>query len=175
MTEFEINGVQYRSGKLDTFKQLHVSRKIAPLVPKVLPAFAAIAQAKRADGAEGAEGAVLGEAIDEVRKLGVQDIDLIAKAIEPVTNVMAEMSDADVEYLFANCLAVVQRKQGKDWAPIWRNEALMFDDIELPQMTQIAMKVIWDNLGPFIQGLLVKQRASNPDEQSAQARSNGPR
>lgn len=159
MIEFEINGVQYRSGKLDTFKQLHISRKIAPLVPKVLPAFAAIAQAKRADGAE---GAVLGDALDEARKLGVQDIDLIAKAIEPVTNVMAEMSDADVEYLFANCLAVVQRKQGKDWAPIWRNEALMFDDIELPQMTQIAMKVIWDNLGPFISGLLAKQTANSP-------------
>lgn len=169
MTEFEINGVQYRSGKLDTFKQLHVSRKIAPLVPKVLPAFAAIAQAKRS------EGAVLGDALDEARKLGVQDIDLIAKAIEPVTNVLAEMSDADVEYLFATCLVVVQRKQGKDWAPIWRNDALMFDDIELPQMTQIAMKVIWDNLGPFIQGLLAKQLASNPDEQSAQAQSNGPR
>lgn len=161
MTEFEINGVQYRSGKLDTFKQLHVSRKIAPLVPKVLPAFAAIAQANRPSGAA----------------LGVGNIDLIAKAIEPVTNVMAEMSDADVEYLFANCLAVVQRKQGKDWAPIWRNEALMFDDIELPQMTQIAMKVIWDNLGPFIQGLLAKQTASasNPDGQSDQAQSNGPR
>lgn len=159
MTEFEINGVQYRSGKLDTFKQLHVSRKIAPLVPKVLPAFAAIAQANRPAGAA----------------LGVANIDLIAKAIDPVTNVMAEMSDADVEYLFANCLAVVQRKQGKDWAPIWRNEALMFDDIELPQMTQIAMKVIWDNLGPFIQGLLAKQSASNPDGQSDQAQSNGPR
>lgn len=161
MTEFEINGVLYRSGKLDTFKQLHVSRKIAPLVPKVLPAFAAIAQAKRA------EGAVLGDALN--RELGVQDIDLIAKAIEPVTNVMAEMSDTDVEYLFANCLAVVQRKQGKDWAPVWRNESLMFDDIELPQMTQIAMKVIWDNLGPFIQGLLAKQAASNPAEVPAQA------
>lgn len=160
MTEFEINGELYRSGKLDTFKQLHVSRKIAPLVPKVLPAFAAIAQAKRA------EGMVLGDALN--RELGVQGIDLIAKAIEPVTTVMAEMSDTDVEYLFANCLAVVQRKQGKDWAPIWRNDALMFDDIELPQMTQIAMKVIWDNLGPFIQGLLAKQAASNPAEAPAQ-------
>lgn len=163
MTEFEINGELYRSGKLDTFKQLHVSRKIAPLVPKVLPAFAAIAKAKRA------EGAVLGDALNDARNLVVQDIDLIAKAIEPVTNVMAEMSDADVEYLFANCLAVVQRKQGKDWAPVWRNDSLMFDDIELPQMTQIAMKVIWDNLGPFIQGLLAKQGASNPAEVPAQA------
>ncbi|WP_250512699.1 phage tail assembly chaperone [Caballeronia sp. INDeC2] len=169
MTEFEINGVQYRSGKLDTFKQLHVSRKIAPLVPRVLPAFAAIAQVKREDGA------IIGDALDEARKLGVKDIDLIAKAIEPVTNVMADMSDADVEYLFANCLTVVQRKQGKDWAPIWRNDALMFDDIELPQMTQIAMKVIWDNLGPFIQGLLAKQAANNPAEASVQAQSNGPR
>lgn len=159
MTEFEINGVQYRSGKLDTFKQLHVSRKIAPLVPKVLPAFASIALARK-DGA--AQEATVGNAIDDAKKLKIEDIDLIAKSLGPVMDLMAGMSDSDVEYIFGNCLSVVQRKQGKDWQHIWRNGAMMFDDIDLPVMTQIAMKVIWDNLGPFISGLLVKQTASSP-------------
>lgn len=142
MIEFEINGVLYRSGKLDTFKQLHVSRKIAPLVPKVLPAFASIAKRQKEATAD--------------------DIGIIAEAIQPVADVLSEMSEQDVEYVFGNCLAVVQRKQGKDWARVWSNDALMFDDIDLPTMTQIAMKVIWDNLGPFISGLLAKQTASSP-------------
>lgn len=153
MIEFEIDGVQYRSGKLDTFKQLHVSRKIAPLVPKLLPAFAAIAQRQKAIG----------------KGLSADDVGIIAQAIQPVADVMSEMSEQDVEYVFGNCLAVVQRKQGKDWAYVWRNDSLMFDDIELPTMTQIAMKVVWDNLGPFIQGLLAKQTASNPAEVPAKA------
>jgi hypothetical protein len=142
MVEFEIDGVQYRSGKLDTFKQLHVSRKIAPLVPKLLPAFGSIAQRQK--------------------ELGVDDIGVIAQALQPVADVLSDMSEQDVEYIFSNCLAVVQRKQGKDWVHVWRNGALMFDDIELPVMTQIAMKVIWDNIGPFISGLLAKQTANSP-------------
>lgn len=146
MTEFEINGVEFRSGKLDTFKQLHVSRKIAPLVPKVLPAFAAITRRRKADG----------ESID------AENLGLIAEAMQPVADVLAEMSDADVEFILSNCLSVVQRKQGKDWQPIWRNGAIMFDDIELPLMIQITLKVIWDNLGGFIQGLLAKQTTSSP-------------
>lgn len=164
MTEFEIKGVQYRSGKLDTFKQLHVSRKIVPIVPKVLPAFAALAKLKQGEEKQHAD---FGDAIESVKKLGIEDIDLIAKSIEPMTTVMSEMSEQDVEYVFAHCLAVVQRRQGRDWAAIWRNDALMFEDIELPVMTQIVMKVIWDNLGPFIRGLLVKHAASSPDETSA--------
>lgn len=140
MIEFELGGIEYRSGKLDTFKQLHVSRKIGPLVPKLLPAFASIA----------------------AKKDGKNDIALIAGALQPVADVMADMSEADVEYIFSNCLAVVQRKQGKDWAQVWRNGALMFDDIDLSTMTQITMKVVWDNLGPFIRGLLEKHATISP-------------
>jgi hypothetical protein len=141
MVEFEINGAQYRSGKLDTFKQLHVSRKIAPLVPKLLPAFAEIAK----------------------NRSGSDDIAMIAGALQPVADVMANMSEDDVEYIFANCLAAVQIKQGKDWVYIWRNGSLMFEDIDLAGMTQITMKVIWDNLGPFIQGLLAKHATGSPE------------
>lgn len=142
MVEFEINGVQYRSGKLDTFKQLHLSRKIAPVVPKVLPAFAAIARRKKANADD--------------------DIDVIAEALQPVADALAQMSEQDVEYVLNNCLSVVQRRQGKDWARVWSGDTLMFDDIDLPTMLQISMKVIWDNLGAFISGLVAKQTAGSP-------------
>lgn len=155
MIYFEINGQEYRSAKLDTFKQLHVSRKIGPLVPKLFPAFASLSKLKKTlAGGETVEG--------HEREIDLGEIEIISKALQPVLDVMAEASERDVEYVFANCLAVVQRKQGKDWQYVWRNDALMFDDIELPVMTQIAMKVIWDNLGPFISGLFAKQAAISP-------------
>jgi hypothetical protein len=164
MVEFQIGEVQYRSGKLDTFKQLHVSRKIAPLVPKILPAFVSIALAKKRLNAK---DATIGDALEDVKQVSSDDVDLIAKAIGPVMDLVAEMSEQDVEYVFSNCLAVVQRKQGRDWVHVWRNEALMFDDIDLPTMTQITMKVVWDNLGPFISGLLAKSATGSPAETMA--------
>lgn len=147
MTEFTINGIEYRSGKLDTFKQLHVSRKIAPLVPKLLPVFVAFKQGKKPN--------------DE---MAIDDLGLVAQAIQPVTDVLAEMSDQDVEFVFDSCLSAVHRRQGRDWQPIWRNGVLMFDDIEMPLMIQLTLKVIWDNLGGFIRGLLAKQTSSSPVE-----------
>lgn len=51
--EFEVNGSNYRTGKLDAFKQLHVSRKIAPVMTKLLPAMLAGASlTEKADGSD---------------------------------------------------------------------------------------------------------------------------
>jgi hypothetical protein len=139
--EFEIGGQRYRAEKLDAFKQLHVSRKIAPIIPKLLPMFQKFAGSK--------------DALKD-------DLDGLAEAFEPLAQALAEMPDADCEHVFAACLGVVSRNQQGNWATIWSQSAksLMFDDIDLGQMTQIAVKVIWDSLGPFISGLLANKAAS---------------
>lgn len=142
--EFEIGGQRYRAEKLDAFKQLHVSRKIAPIIPKLLPMFQKFA----------------GDT-DPLK----DDLDGLAEAFEPLAQALAEMPDADCEYVFAACLGVVSRHQQGNWAPIWSQGAksLMFDGIDLGQMTQIAVKVIWDSLGGFISGLLAnKPVGQNP-------------
>ncbi len=56
MIEFEIAGAPgqptsyYRSGKLDAFGQLHVARKLAPLLTKVAPPVAATADGQSISG-----------------------------------------------------------------------------------------------------------------------------
>ncbi|NML34949.1 phage tail assembly chaperone [Paraburkholderia antibiotica] len=142
--EFEIADHRYRAEKLDAFKQLHVSRKIAPIVPKLLPMF--IKFAGNADSLK-------------------DDLAGMAEAFEPLAQALAEMPDADCEYVFNACLGVVMRNQQGNWASIWSQSAksLMFDDIDLGQMTQITVKVIWDSLGAFIRGIL----ASPPGSQAA--------
>lgn len=142
--EFEISGQKYRAEKLDAFKQLHVSRKIAPIVPKLLPMFMKFA---------GNAGALQ------------DDLAGMAEAFEPLAQALADMPDADCEYVFNACLGVVMRNQQGNWTSVWSQSAksLMFDDIDLGQMTQIAVKVIWDSLGPFINGLLAnKAGGQNP-------------
>lgn len=120
--EFEIGGNTYRSGKMDTFKQFHVSRRLVPILGNVA-------------------GAVSGEAKFE---------DLV----QPLMHGIACMTDADCDFILEACLKVVQRQQGNAWSQIYAgaNQALMFDDIDMSVMLQIAGKVIQDNLSGFFPG-----------------------
>lgn len=139
--EFEVAGQRYRAEKLDAFKQLHVSRKIAPIIPKLLPMFLKFAEKK--------------DALKE-------DLAGMAEAFEPLAQALAEMPDADCEHVFNACLGVVMRKHQNDWASIWAGGSLMFDDIDLGAMVQITAKVIWDSLGSFTRGLLANAKAGSP-------------
>lgn len=138
--EFEIAGQSYRAGKLNAFQQLHLSRKIAPLLPKVLPALTKMGS-------------------------GQNDLAALGEALEPVAAALAGMPDADCEYVFGACLgAVLRKQQNNSWAAVWNQDkkALMFDDIDLSVMTQIVVKIVQDSLGPFMQGLLAKAQAGSP-------------
>jgi len=170
MLEFQIAGETYRAGKLDAFAQLHVSRKLAPILPKLLPAAFRIfdANKKGTFGAlmEGMRAAANGETADPGAastqeaglRLGVDAVDAFVAAIEPVAQVLASMPDTDAEYVYATCLAVVSRRQPQGWASIWSKDGggCMFDDIDLVVMTQIVMRVVMDSLGGFIGGWLEK-------------------
>ena len=141
MTEFEVGGQTYRIGKLDAFRQFHVSRRIAPIIPTLVPVFVKLAR----------EGSL------------TNDIAGLSELLVPFAEGIANMSDEASEYLIANCLSVVQRKNATGWAQVWNTQGkvCMFDDMDLGIIMQLVMKVIQDSLGPFIQGLLTSQ-ASGP-------------
>lgn len=137
MEDKQINGQTYRIGKLNAFQQLHVSRKVGPLIPTLVPAFLAM----------GSDGA------------GLDQLGRLASLVQPFTEAFASMSDADVEYVAGICLGAVQRQQGGTWAPVWsqQGKCLMFDDMDLGTMIPLVVQVIVVNLGPFISGLLTAQ------------------
>lgn len=140
MIEFEIGGNNYRAEKLDAFKQLHVSRKLAGVVPKVLPALFAATHAK-------------------------DDLTSLLSSFEPAAEALAAMPEADVDFVFHTCLTVVQRQQGNAWAKVWNASAkvLQFSDVDMSTMSQIVFKVLGDSLGNFIQGLTAKApKAASP-------------
>lgn len=141
MSEFTINGINYRAGSLDAFKQFHLSRKIAPIVPTVIPVFLKLSQQGNLSG----------------------DLTGVAEVLEPFANGIADMDDETAEYIIHVCLSVVQRQNGPMWTNVWNasNNVCMFDDMDLSVILKIVFRVIQDNLAPFIQGLLTSQ-SSDP-------------
>ena len=140
MTEIELHGQSYRIGKLDAFKQFHVSRKIAPMVPTLIPIFVEISS--NAD--------IFG------------DIDRLSTALLPFADAVAGMKDEDAEYVISTCLSSVQRKSGTAWAKVWNDQAnaCMFDDLDLSTMLPLVVHSIKENLGSFISGLLTAQAST---------------
>lgn len=139
MTEFDVGGQTYRVGKLDAFRQFHVSRRIAPIIPTLVPVFVKMARD--------------GNLTDDIAGL--------SEVLVPFAEGIANMSDEASEYVMANCLSVVQRKNQAGWAAVWNTQGkvCMFDDMDLGIIMQLVMKVIQDSLGPFIQGLLTSQQS----------------
>ncbi len=120
--EFTINDQNYRSIKLDAFKQFHLSRRLVP----VIGALATLASADSADF-----NAVVG----------------------PLSSAIASMPDADCDYILKTCMAAVSIQQGNVWSPVMRDGVVMFEQIDLKVLLQIAAKVIQDNLAGFFQGV----------------------
>ncbi|MBN3848623.1 hypothetical protein G3N58_17600 [Paraburkholderia sp. Ac-20342] len=120
----EIGGHKYRIGRIDARKQFHVARRLAPLLA----------------GMSGALGADRGAGFGAF--------------IGPLTEALSGMSDDDVDYVLDVCLGVCQRLQpnGQGAPVIARSGGLMFEDIDMGQMIQLAVKVIQENLSGFFPG-----------------------
>ncbi|WP_338157083.1 phage tail assembly chaperone [Burkholderia multivorans] len=187
-TEIELNGTRYAIGKLSAMQQFHVSRRIAPIIPPMIPvlmkfyaeleqadvardqARANAALAALAVGVEGGEGAAADDAPvaaapaperDRSREL-LSLVDAIAPVLQPFADALAGLKDEDAEYVFGTCLSVVERWQGAGWAKVWNitHKTAMFDDIGIDVMLPLVVRVVVANLGSFISGLLTSQASS---------------
>lgn len=153
--EIQLGGNAYSIGRLTAKQQFHVSRRIAPIIPPLIPVFMKLA--KTSGGAAGAMGAL------------TKDLDGFGQVLQPFADALAAMNDADADYVMDNCLTAVQRQQPTGWAFVVSpgQKELMFQDMDMAVILPLVVQVIVANLGPFIQGLLTSQ-ASSP-ESAAQA------
>lgn len=115
----EVDGHSYRIGRMGARDQFHVVRRLGPAIMGFL--------------ASGAAGSGL------------------AGAIGPIVDHLSRMSDEDSDYVLDHCLNVVQRMQpNNEWARVRApNGALMFNDIELPQLINLTRAVLTENLRGF--------------------------
>ncbi|KVE41706.1 phage tail assembly chaperone [Burkholderia sp. BDU5] len=176
-TEIELNGGRYAIGKLSAMQQFHVSRRIAPIIPPMIPVLVKFyAELEQADAARdqaranSALAALVGgapaldaaaPAADQSRDL-LSLVDAVAPVLQPFADALAGLKDEDAEYVFGTCLSVVERCQGAGWAKVWSvvHKTAMFDDIGIDVMLPLVVRVVVANLGPFISGLLTSQASS---------------
>lgn len=129
MKTTEINGITYNVGKLNAFDQLHVARKIGPLLSDLFTAFRSNPDA-------------LSDKADMEGRL-------LELAMGPFADGFAKMSKEDVDFVVNTCLAVCDRRQEKGFAKVMANGVLHFTDIEIDTLLGLTVSVIWENLGRF--------------------------
>lgn len=128
-TDVELDGHVYRIGQLDAFTQLHVARRLAPFLSSLA---AAAAQVDK----------------------GLSKDEWLRAAFGPVSEVISQMADDQVNYILNACLSVVKRQElvgnaEPRWAPIQKSSRLMFQDINAPTLLKLAVAVVRERLGPF--------------------------
>jgi hypothetical protein len=131
MTELELGPNTYRIGSLDAIKQFHLARKLVP--------------AQIALGVSAADLAGLAKDSNEVA--------IMAAIMGPVAEVVAKMSEEDVNFILFTALAVVKRQQADKWASVMVNKQLMFEDLSMPHMFRLVLAVIQENLSGFFVAL----------------------
>jgi hypothetical protein len=149
MSETEIGGIRYQVNKMNVFDQAHVARKVAPIVFGMGKGYSqALSEISIVNGSTNGEDA----------EPAVQN-QIMFDAMVPITEILAKMSDEDVNYVLKKCLGVCQRHNGTHWVPMMRSGNLMFEDLELTTLIQLTMEVVQDNLGPSLLGLLLPTSA----------------
>ncbi len=134
MTEFELNGRQFRAEKLNAFQQLHVMRRITPLLVPMLEIIALAG-----DGALAKK--------------------MLAKpqVLSPLLEQLAGLPDEALEYVMVTCLGAlkVQTAPGT-WVPLWvpvAKRAIVDDLNDLGKLLPLVARVIQEDLGGFFGAL----------------------
>jgi hypothetical protein len=150
---FELNGRSFQAEKLSAFSQLHVSRRIAPLMPHLIPVY--LQTINLIGAAAQAEGK---EAQLNVQEFLHNNASLLEKLLQPLADAFGSMKDEDAERVVNLCLGSVKVQTSVSppvWMPLWIGGRANPDELnDLGELLPIVMRVIQENLGPFIAGLL---------------------
>lgn len=158
MERITIGQHSYVIGKLDAFSQLHVSRRITPIIPTIAPLLAEVAKGGIQEMIQKLEMAKDQVSTDGQGGNALADMDLtaLANAAKPFADALAEMSDENADYVTKKCLSVVKRDNGGSLASVCVNGSLMFDDLDLGEILPLVIAVLRTSLGNFIRGLVTK-------------------
>lgn len=134
MSDFTIKNKNYRAHKLSPFKQFHIVRRIGPILSDLAP----VAMKYMGD-----------------QKSGNLSESQAFEAITPIMNGLSKLSDADADYVMMGLLSGVQLQQepSKMWAHLVSGDKLMFADLDLQEMIQIAGRSFAFNLSGFFTAL----------------------
>ena len=128
MLEFTNENHNYRARKLNTFDQMHVLKRVGPLILQIM---------QQVSGGQ------------------PEGVNAVLNQLETFLAALRQMADEDMDFVVKTCVGAVQRQQGTNgagiWAPIFdpRSGMFMFEDINLLVVFDITSQVVRDNLGGF--------------------------
>ena len=126
--DFEIGARKFKLNKMDPFKQFHVARRMGPILGELVPLAGKLRQG-----------------IDENQY----------EALVPIINGISKLSDNDATMVLTTLLSCVevQNPGVLGWARVAVDGQLMFQDLDLPILLQIASRAFAYNLKGFFGGL----------------------
>jgi len=125
--EFSVGDGEYRVRKLSPIEQLHVFRRVTPLLVPI-------------------HSAVKSRSLN-----GANKVSLILESSKE----LSALSDEHLDYVLNKCLGTVEiRGPDGQFRPIMVKGTLMYQQIELPELLQIVWAVLLENFAPFFSGLL---------------------
>lgn len=143
MDEFDLGGRKFKLNKINAMVQFHIVRRIGPLITELISVMGQISK-------KNVEGMTEEEKVMEFGKLAT-----------PIMMGLSKLSDQDSEYVLYRLLAAVEvhQPQFNVWSHVARAESgIMFQDIELPVIMQVAARSLMFNLKGFFS--LLPQKAS---------------
>ena len=149
MSDVRVGGHDYKFGKLNALEQFHIMRRLTGMLGKLGPIIGKL---------KGLKG------LDDLEAVGVE-------VIGPLGEAFAGMSDADADHCLFGLLKVVERKHGQGvvgYGPVVTGNALMFVDMTMPVMLQLAWKSLAHNMAGFLAALPsdLKEVAQTANEKS---------
>lgn len=114
---------EYRVERLDAMSQLHVVRRILPIMTGIGQTISDLRSA-----------ASQGEEKDKERFMFA----VMTAAME----VVSKMSDTDVEFVLFKCLSRARRKQDERYMPVSNGNQLQFQDMKLEEMVRLSIEVL---------------------------------
>ena len=131
MNDTKIGENEYMPTKLSARTQFHIMRRLTPIIGDVVKA---IQDSKGGDKDE-----------------------MASKVIGPVAESLAKLSDADADYVLFGLLRAIKRKlpNGMGYSPICADghDAIMYEDINMQHMLQLAWVALRYNMSDFFAAL----------------------
>lgn len=133
-SDFSIGDKNFKLRKIHAMKQYQIVRKIAPILAEFLPAVKDMAKIQKSDA----------DMTDD------EKWDQLAKVASPILIGLSKLSEEDSQKVLTGLLeaAEIQQEQG-NWAKVASNGQILFDNLPLKMLLQIAWYSFSFNLSDF--------------------------
>ncbi len=135
--EFTVNDLNFKVRKIDPFKQFHIVRRLAPILSELLPSLGKI------------KATMKGEEPGSENMTEEEKWQQIGEIAQPLLMGLSKLNDADSDKVLYSLLSGVEIQQGPGWAPVSDGSIMMFQNLELPALLQIAGRSFMFNMAGF--------------------------